>query len=74
VKQTIENRRPSKMGDVAILLFVHFIFILQLWNMLLLLKSIHIPYQVKFMLCLFSFIIIIITFFKLCIRIQWYVV
>ena len=30
VKQTVENRRPSKMGDVATLLFVHFNFIIQL--------------------------------------------
>jgi hypothetical protein len=29
VKQTAENRRPSKMGDVATLLFVHFNFIKQ---------------------------------------------
>ena len=28
VKQTVENRRPSKMGDVATLLFVHFNFII----------------------------------------------
>ena len=27
VKQTVENRRPSKMGDVVTLLFVHFNFI-----------------------------------------------
>ena len=32
-KQTVENRRPSKMGDVATLLFVHFNFIIQLRNM-----------------------------------------
>ena len=44
VKQTVENRRPSKMGDVATLLFVHFNLIIQLRNMFLLLKSIHIPY------------------------------
>jgi hypothetical protein len=36
------------MGDVATSLFVHFNFIIQLWNMLLFLKSIHIAYQVKF--------------------------
>jgi hypothetical protein len=30
VKQTVENRRSSKMGDVATLLFVHFNFIIQL--------------------------------------------
>ena len=29
VKQNGENRRPSKMGDVATLLFVHFNFIIQ---------------------------------------------
>ena len=28
VKQTVENRRPSKMGDVATLLFGHFNFII----------------------------------------------
>ena len=33
VKQTVENRRLSKMGDVATLLFVYFNFIIQLWNM-----------------------------------------
>ena len=33
VKQTVENRRPSKMGDVATLLFVHFNFIIQFRNM-----------------------------------------
>ena len=35
VKQTVENRRPSKMGDVVTLLFVH----LQFRNMFLFLKS-----------------------------------
>ena len=44
VKQTVENRRLSKMGDVATLLFVHFNFIIQLRNMFLFLKSIHIAY------------------------------
>ena len=44
VKQTVENRRPSKMGDIATLLFVHFNFIIQLRNMCLFLKSIHIAY------------------------------
>ena len=44
VKQTAENRRPSKMGDVATLLFVHFNFIIQHRNMFLFLKSIHIAY------------------------------
>jgi hypothetical protein len=44
VKQTVENRRPSKMGDVVTLLFVHFNFIIQLRNMFLFLKSIHIAY------------------------------
>ena len=42
VKQTVENRKPSKMGDIATLLFVHFNFIIQLRNMFLFLKSIHI--------------------------------
>jgi hypothetical protein len=44
VKQTVENRRPSKMGDVATLLFVHFNFIIQFQNMFLFLKTIHIEY------------------------------
>jgi hypothetical protein len=44
VKQTVENRRPSKMGDVATLLFVHINFRIQLRKMLLFLKSIHIAY------------------------------
>ena len=39
VKQTVENRRPSKMGDVVTLLFVHFNFIIQFRNMFLFLKS-----------------------------------
>ena len=38
VKQTVKNRRPSKMGDVATLLFVHFNFIIQLRNMFLFLN------------------------------------
>jgi hypothetical protein len=63
VKQTVENRRPSKMGDVATLLFVHFHFIIQLRNMFLFLKSIHIAYLVKFMLCLLSFIRLFLFFF-----------
>jgi hypothetical protein len=39
VKQTVENRRPSKMGDVVTLPFVHFNFIIQFRNMFLFLKS-----------------------------------
>jgi hypothetical protein len=35
VKQTVENRRPSKMGDVVTLLFVHFNFIIQFRNTIL---------------------------------------
>ncbi len=77
VKQTVENRRPSKMGDVATLLFVHFNFIIQFQNMFLFLKSIHIAYWVKFMLCLLSFIMLCFCFcfcfLKICIIIQWYV-
>ena len=42
VKHTVENRRSSKMGDVATLLFVHFNFRIQL--RFLFLKSIHIAY------------------------------
>ena len=63
VKQTVENRRPSKMGDVATLLFVHFNFIIQLRNMFLFLKSIHIH---KFMLCLFNLLsfVFVFVFFK----------
>jgi hypothetical protein len=48
VKQTVENRKPSIMGDVATLLFVHFNFIIQLRNMFLFLKSIHIAYFFTF--------------------------
>ena len=48
VKQTVENRRPSKMGDVATLLFVHFNFIIQLRNMFLFLKSFHIASKLCF--------------------------
>ena len=44
VKQAVENRRPSKMSNVATLLIVHFNFIIQLRNMFLFLKSIHIAY------------------------------
>jgi hypothetical protein len=62
VKQTVENRRPSKMGNVATLLFVHFNFIIQFQNMFLFLKSIHIAYYVKFMLCLLSFIMLCFSF------------
>ena len=77
VKQTVENRRPSKMGDVATLLYVHFNFIIQFQNMFLSLKSIHIAYWVKFMLCLLSFIMLCFCFcfcfLKICIIIQWYI-
>ena len=71
VKQTIENRRPLKMGDVVILLFVHFNFIIQLENMFLFLKSIHIAYLcfVYWVLLFFAFVF----FFKIS-MIQWYVV
>ena len=31
VKQTVENRRPTKMGDVATLLFFHFNFIIHVF-------------------------------------------
>ena len=62
VKQTVENRRPSKMGDVVTLLFVHFNFIIQFRNMFLFLKSIHIAYYVKFMLCSLSFIMLVFVF------------
>jgi hypothetical protein len=51
------------MSDVATLLFVHINFIIQLRNMFLFLKSIHIAYQVKFMLCLLSFIMLCSSFF-----------
>ena len=70
VKQTVENRRPSKMGDVATLLFVHFNFIIQLRNMFLFLKSIHIASNLCFvywiLLCFVVFV-----FIKICIIIQW---
>ena len=54
VKQTVENRRQSKMGDVATLLFVHFNFIIQLWNMFLFLKSIYALF-IEFYYALFLF-------------------
>ena len=41
VKQTVENRKPSKMGDVATLLFVHFNFIIQLRNMFFFLPEVN---------------------------------
>ena len=75
VKQTVENRRPSKMGDVAILLFVHYNFIIQLWNIFFfLLKSI--PHCILSQLhALFiEFYSFCVCFSKICIRIQWYVV
>ena len=76
VKQTVENRRPSKMGDVVTLLFVHFNFIIQFWNMFLFLKSstLHIMSNLccVFMLCLLSFIMLCFCLFNdmLCIIIQ----
>ena len=48
VKQTVQIRRPSKMGDVVTLLFVHFNFIIQLRNMFLFMKSIHIASNLCF--------------------------
>ena len=64
VKQTVENRRPSKMGDVATLLFVHFNFIIQLQNMFLFLKSIHI----KSNLCFVYWVLLCFVFVFLKIR------
>jgi hypothetical protein len=48
VKQTVQIRRPSKMGDFVTLLFVHFNFIIQLRNMFLFMKSIHIASNLCF--------------------------
>ena len=66
VKQTVENRRPSKMGDVATLLFVHFNFIIQLRNMFLFLKSIHIAYlsQIYALFIEFYYALFFFVFFK----------
>ena len=61
VKQTVENRKPSKMGDVVTLLFVHFNFIIQFRNVFIP-EIIHIAYYVKFMLCLLSFIMLCFCF------------
>jgi hypothetical protein len=44
MRDFITWNKPSKMGDVVTLLFVHFNFIIQLRNMFFFLKSIHIAY------------------------------
>ena len=67
---------PSKMDDVAILLFVQFNFIIGFWNMFLFLKSIYIAcfgqIYALFIWVLWGFFGF---FFKKCIRnrIQWYI-
>jgi hypothetical protein len=74
VKQTVENRRPSKMGDVVTLPFVHFNFIIQFRNMFLFLKSstLHIMSN----LCCVYWVLLCFVFFcfflMICIIIQWY--
>jgi hypothetical protein len=69
VKQTVENRRLSKMGDVATLLFVHFNFIIQLRNMFLFLKSSTLHIKSNVLLCF----VFVFAFLKICIIIQWYI-
>ena len=66
VKQTVENRRLSKMGDVATLLFVHFNFIIQLRNMFLFLKSILIALlsQIYALFTEFYYALFLFLFFK----------
>ena len=63
VKQTVENRRPSKMGDVATLLFVHLIFIIQLRSMFLFLKS-SILSQIYPLFIEFYYALLLVSFFK----------
>ena len=75
MKQTVENRRPSKMDDVAILLFVHFNFITQLrtcfysWDQ----STLHIKSNVCFVYWVLLCFVFIFVFLKICIIIQWYV-
>ena len=83
VKQTVENRRPSKMGDVATVLFVHFNFIIQFRNMFFIpeinphciLSQIYALFtEFYYALCCFLFVCLFVCFFlKICIIIQWYV-
>ena len=75
MKQTVENRRPLIMGDVAILLLVHFNFIIQLWNMFFSLpKSIPQCILSQLHVLFIEFYSFCVCFSKICIRIQWYVV
>jgi hypothetical protein len=73
VKQNVEIRRPSNMGDVATLLFVHFNFIIQLRNMFLFLKSFHIASNVCFVYWVLLCFVFVFVFLKICIIIQWYI-
>jgi hypothetical protein len=84
VKQTVENRRPSKMDDVATVLFVHFNFIIQFRNMFFIpeinphciLSQIYTLFT-EFYYALFLFFVCLfvclVFFLKICIVIQWYV-
>ena len=84
VKQTVENRRPSKMSDVATVLFVHFNFIIQFRNMFFIpeinphciLSQIYTLFT-EFYYALFLFFVCLfvclVFFLKICIVIQWYV-
>ena len=73
VKQTVENRRPSKMGDVVTLLFVHFNFIIQFRNMFLFLKSstLHIMSNLCCVYWVLLCFVFVFAFLKICIIIQW---
>ena len=77
VKQTVENRRPSKMGDVATLLFGHFNFIIVSEHLFIpeinphcILSQIDALF-IEFYYALFLFFFLF--FLKICIIIQWYV-
>ena len=73
VRQTVENRRSSKVGDVATLLFVHFNFIIQLRNMFLFLKSFHIASKLCLVYWVLLCFVFVFAFLKICIIIQWYI-
>ena len=74
VKQIVENRRPSKMGDVVTLLFVHFNFILQFRNMFLFLKSstLHIMSNLCCVYWVLLYCVFVFVFLMICIIIQWW--
>jgi hypothetical protein len=69
VKQTAENRRPSKMGEVVTLLFVHFNFIIQFRNMLLFLKSSTLHIMSNLCCVYWVLLCFVFVFLMICIRI-----